>query len=93
MRSTPEDPKPKHARGPTCLRSRKTFYREDMMGRHQKELPEGAIVDVDDIEPIYDDHGRFCRYWYRLKHDIFWRSIAEERDITSPDVLDRLASI
>lgn len=91
--TTTMEPKAKHSYGPAGLRRKTTFFRFDCFGRHERSLAPGTIVEVRRIEPLYDDHGRFCRYWYHLVHDVFWDATVEEGELTSPDVLDRLASI
>lgn len=72
------------------------FVQRTQFDRRTKRFPQGSVVIIDKPEAYYDDHGRFGRFVYHVyQQDGWWRwwAIAEEDDLTRPNVLDRLANI
>jgi hypothetical protein len=69
----------------------KRFVIFHVTGRGHKTLRKGDTVEVERSEALYDDHGRFDRYWYHLTYGIGWSATAEEDEICPAGVLDRLA--
>lgn len=61
----------------------------------RKTVSKGTMVEVRRVEPIYNDHGFFCRFWYHLKVGGWdpYTTIAEEDEIQKPNILDRLANL
>jgi len=75
------------------LRCDKRFLFYDALGRRSEIHCKGRSAEITKIEPLYDDHGRFTRFWYHLKGPMLSTSIAEEDEIGKSGILERMADI
>jgi hypothetical protein len=75
------------------LRCDKEFVSFRVTGRMRKIFYRGDLVKVDRVEPLFDDHGRFSRFWYHLKQGLSWTTIVEEDVVGKAGILERLADI